>query len=310
MREPSLKRERLGKQGVISESTIRDKLAVQLHVIEEGLTLIDREYHLKGLDTPSGFVDILARDSMGMLVLIELKRSNAAARQAFHELLKYMDLLRSRFHIRPRELRCVIVSTTWRELKGPFSELCHQADIQIRGYQLNVDMEGNPLGASEVKPDPREEQARLYPRYWVACTITDDDRKAIQTELRRWLSIHGVTDYIEVLQQYGGTSSGVPFPYGYIVACGYMRSEIRQRICAEIESDDDVDEDYEWDPEERIISRCFECLEQLTGLRRDLDVIGPEQFAAEILKGWVVEDLVPHGYLTGPVFRRTDCCEK
>lgn len=40
-----------------------------------------------------GFVDILASDATGMLVVIEVKRSDSTAREAIHEVLKYVELL-------------------------------------------------------------------------------------------------------------------------------------------------------------------------------------------------------------------------
>ena len=64
---------------MISEAQLRDQLAVNLGMLEKGLTLIETEHRLVNPIGAKGFVDILARDIFGNRVLIELKRSNAAA---------------------------------------------------------------------------------------------------------------------------------------------------------------------------------------------------------------------------------------
>ena len=77
------------------ESEIRDALAGDLGDLEDGLELIEKEYKLPNPIGGKGFVDILARDRFGLLVVIEIKRSNTTARQAIHEIFKYTALLRT-----------------------------------------------------------------------------------------------------------------------------------------------------------------------------------------------------------------------
>lgn len=76
-----------------NESALRDQIAQHLTDLEDGLELITTEYSLQSLDGAGGRIDILAKDSCGQTVIIEIKRSNETARQALHELSKYITLI-------------------------------------------------------------------------------------------------------------------------------------------------------------------------------------------------------------------------
>jgi RecB family endonuclease NucS len=79
------------KLQVVTEDEIRDLLANQLEVLEPGLCLIEKEKYIPNPLGTRGFIDLLARDASGHFVLIELKRSDASAREAIHEILKYVE---------------------------------------------------------------------------------------------------------------------------------------------------------------------------------------------------------------------------
>ena len=72
------------KDGV--EKHLQELLADQLHLIEEGASLIRREYF-----TASGPVDILLRDANGSIVAIELKRRGDI--DGVEQLTRYLELL-------------------------------------------------------------------------------------------------------------------------------------------------------------------------------------------------------------------------
>ncbi|WP_433494885.1 endonuclease NucS domain-containing protein [Micromonospora sp. CA-248089] len=137
----------------MSENAIRDELAMRLDLIEPGLVLLAKEYKLPNKAGSAGRIDILARDETGCLVVIELKRSNAAARQALHELAKYVELLQREKGIGSADVRVLIVSTEWRELLAPFSQAAREWSANLRGYQLVLERDGvTPVGAREVRP--------------------------------------------------------------------------------------------------------------------------------------------------------------
>lgn len=106
-----------------TEAELRTELAKRLELIEPRLSLIGEEHFLANAQGSSGRIDILARSTADQsYVVIELKRSNQASRQALHELEKYVPLLRANYGIDRRQIRCYVVSTIWHELLVPLSE--------------------------------------------------------------------------------------------------------------------------------------------------------------------------------------------
>lgn len=87
------------------EDEIRAILAGQLHVLEHGMQLIDIEKYIPSHVGTRSFIDILARDSNNRWVLIELKRSDVAARQAIHEIYKYVEVVKEHLKARDDEIR-------------------------------------------------------------------------------------------------------------------------------------------------------------------------------------------------------------
>lgn len=137
----------------IREDHMRDKLADQLSLIEDELSLIDVNYHLPNSEGTRGFIDILARDRHGVFVVVELKRSSKTSREALHEVMKYTELLQREIGVDKSEIRAAIVSTHWEELRVPFSHLKRGWSVELRGYLLTLREDGiTPLTASEVMP--------------------------------------------------------------------------------------------------------------------------------------------------------------
>ena len=135
-----------------NEATVRDSLASHLEILEHGLVLIEKEYRLPNTLGSSGRIDILAKDEFGNRVIIEVKRSDASARQALHELFKYSSLYRDKEGLRPGNVRSILVSTEWRELRVPFAEYLRIAQAQCEGFELEVDPDGNVVGATKHQP--------------------------------------------------------------------------------------------------------------------------------------------------------------
>jgi hypothetical protein len=54
--------------------------------------LVEANHRLPNDAGDQGFIDILARDRLNNLVIIELKRSDPSAREALFEMLKYLPL--------------------------------------------------------------------------------------------------------------------------------------------------------------------------------------------------------------------------
>ncbi|MDB5740982.1 MAG: hypothetical protein JWP16_2022 [Alphaproteobacteria bacterium] len=125
-----------------SEDEIRDYLAKNLHLVEPGLTLIDKEKLLPNDKGAKGFVDLFVRTATGQLVVIEIKRSDAAARQCLHELSKYAALLRQNLLVKDSEFRLVVLSTDWHELLVPFAEFVTATRYNCSGHVIVLDKKG------------------------------------------------------------------------------------------------------------------------------------------------------------------------
>jgi len=74
----------------VNEYEIRDYLALNPHVIEEGLRIVEKEHRVE-----PGFIDLYAVDKHGRKVVIELKRVKAGE-EAVRQLIRYLEALRKR----------------------------------------------------------------------------------------------------------------------------------------------------------------------------------------------------------------------
>lgn len=99
-----------------NEAGLRDHLAENLEKIELGLTLVKTEHAVPNARGAGGKVDILATDTLGNYVCIEVKRSDNSARATLNELSKYLVLLCQQNDLQKERVRCVLVSTHWHEV--------------------------------------------------------------------------------------------------------------------------------------------------------------------------------------------------
>lgn len=134
------------------EAALRDLVATQLSVLDAGLTLVEIEKYIPSDIGTRSFIDILARDNRQRWVLIELKRSDAAARQAIHEIYKYTEAVKKHLGARDDELRAIIVSTEWTELLVPFSRLIQDTSISVKGIKIAIDEATGQISKETVEP--------------------------------------------------------------------------------------------------------------------------------------------------------------
>lgn len=133
-----------------NEDVVRNSLAENLDLLEKNLVLDDTEVTIPAMQGASGRIDILARDAFGNRVIIEVKIADGAARSGPAELLKYGTLLIHQHRIPVDQIRCIIASTTWHELRSPIAKLAECAPFPIEGFQLHVDEGGTVTGADKV----------------------------------------------------------------------------------------------------------------------------------------------------------------
>lgn len=149
------------------ESTIRDWLSINLEFIENGLSLIKTEFPLPDELGSKGFIDILAKDTYNNFVIIEIKRANSTARQAFTEILKYHALIKQRYKAKDSEIRIIIISTHWSELIRAFSELKNRTTFAIKGFKIDIDpVTYIPYSIEEKHSIPISLLDRHFPRIY------------------------------------------------------------------------------------------------------------------------------------------------
>ena len=151
----------------VNEASIRDHLAANLHLIEAGLSLVDKEYYLKNDHGAAGFLDIFAHSSDKRLVIIEIKRTDSAAREAIQELYKYAALLRDHSLIQETELRLILLSVEWHELLLPYSEFLRTSPYVISAGKIVLDAQGLPISIEPVEAIPTPTERRIGIRHFL-----------------------------------------------------------------------------------------------------------------------------------------------
>lgn len=122
-----------------NEGEFRDFLVANLDLVEPDLELLEKEHVIENPAGSGGRVDILARDPYGHVVCIEIKRSDSSARSALNELSKYVALLVERDQLQQQMIRCVVVSTHWKELLLPLSYFAHFVGVQVTALAAKRD---------------------------------------------------------------------------------------------------------------------------------------------------------------------------
>lgn len=136
----------------MNENEIRDILASDLSIIEDGLKLHDTEQYIPSAMGTKSFIDILAKDKFGHWVIIEVKKTNAAAREAVHEVFKYIESLQRHFGARNDEIRAIVAAVEWKELLIPFSLLKNETNVAVDGVRLVIETTSRRIEAHAIEP--------------------------------------------------------------------------------------------------------------------------------------------------------------
>ncbi len=182
-----------------SESTIRDALAANISVLEPGLTLLKKEEYIPNSLGTRGFIDLLARDLSNHFVLVELKRSGAASREAIHEVLKYTEGVKQRFRARDDEIRVIIASTEWQELLVPFSRFVADSTISVVGLKIVADSGADSLLAEKVAPLKVSTGRFLAPWHELNYYLAEDSLSKGISDYEAACEAKGIKDYVLVV---------------------------------------------------------------------------------------------------------------
>jgi hypothetical protein len=276
-----------------TEAWLRGELSKRLELLEPGLTLRAIEYRLPNRQGASGSIDILATDRYSATVIIELKKNNQTARQALHELHKYVALLKQDHGLRDSQIRCVLVSTEWHELLVPFSEFARTARWAIDGYRLFLTDTGVPDHAERVVPVAASAELRLCPEHSVYLFREQARRDKALPVLLKLLLDHNLSEYLllklDIKQRrFEGTCDFAL----YLIVPEFAPDErlrARDRL-AQTDWADDLDEEIQFLEEQLVILEATDSF----SLRDEFEIGNPEKLA-NLCITWDVTALIRGG---------------
>lgn len=273
------------------EDKIRESLAARLELLERGLTLRNKEVPLPNAHGAAGRIDILACDTSNNYVVIEIKRSDQAARQAVHEFFKYTSLLQKSLGIPKHRIRCFLVSTVWHELLVPFSELTRIKDYEVRGFKILLGPGGLVLGAEPVQPLPEESvELEFNDEQDLYLFEHEDQRMEFMSALLPKLRAYDYVDFAALIIDHGKQRHNV-FPFGVYLAATVLSDESEERILESLEPDNpfldpDASADGPWTLNDALM---LNIRRSLFGKYTDWDRGTPSKFIG-IANDWVIRE--------------------
>lgn len=182
-----------------TEDEIRDYLAKNLDCIEDGMVLIKKEEYLPNDKGASGFIDIFARAKDGKLVIVEIKRNDAAARQAVQELSKYAALLKASRLIKETEYRLLVLSTDWHELLTPFSEFIHATKYDCEGRKIVLGKNGLPTSIEPIEIQSPSRTRKFSSRHYIFEFRGEEAARDAIEPVAEYMQEAGLRDFILAL---------------------------------------------------------------------------------------------------------------
>lgn len=286
------------------EEKIRAYLAKHLSIISDDLELIEEEYSLKNKYGADGKIDILAKDQDNNYVIIEIKRSDQAARQALHEIAKYTALIKQELLVKDSEIRIIIVSTTWHELLIPFSQAKKYSLQYLEGYRITLDNSNIPIDSEKIIPIDIEIERELSRVQLSFLYTRDKDLKCNKENLEKYVLETGLSDYL-ILEIH--TDDDILYPVGLYFAYQKMNEEFYLSLLEKRKFDSNDDGEYEeaceikdnddFSDEEYINYLEQAILLDLTNnMKCDSFEIGyPEKIAQSLNANWKVDKVHKYG---------------
>lgn len=166
----------------MSEAQVQTFMKSHLHLLEMGLTLIGVGVHVRDSSGSDGYIDILARDSQGYHVIIEIKLQRSAAREGLQELAKYIRLYAEQTGLTSARMRCILVSSDWSELDAAFTELKPAFPCRLTGYKYKIGADGTPQDFALVLPRTSVDHLSLSPYHFL---IVAENASSIEHETKK-----------------------------------------------------------------------------------------------------------------------------
>lgn len=184
-----------------SEKQIQNFLKEHLSLIQPGLKLVNANVLVPNDHGSPGRIDILARDTDGYYVLIELKTNRHSSREAMQQSAKYVYLFAEQNGIARARLRSVILSTDWNELIAPFTELKRTWPCELIGYSFKISPDGCAMNFEVVTPLPFLPSVDMSPYHFI---LLASDTQAVESKLKSSNTVMngiGLNDYVIFILQ-------------------------------------------------------------------------------------------------------------
>ena len=278
---------------ISTEAHLRDELSKHLDILEQGLLLRSTEYRLANDHGSHGRIDILATDRYGATVIIEIKKSNQTARQALHELHKYVGLLKYDHGLRESQIRCMLVSTEWHELLVPFSEFSRTAPWTVDGYRLCLTDAGLPDHVEKIVPVTPPAELRLCPEHKVYFFADRSRRDAALPELLTLLRNHNLAEHLILKLDAKHRKAEEGFCFALYLIVPEFDPEERKRArqwLATTRWANDLDEEIRFLEEQLVIAEVTDAFD----ICDDREIGYPEKLANEC-RNWEIVALIRGG---------------
>lgn len=272
------------------EERIRDFLAINLSVIEPSLSIVRKEYRVANGFGSDGSIDILAKDSLGHYVIIEIKRSNQAARAALHELTKYVALLRSSLGVPAEKIRALLVSTEWKELAVPFSEYQKICEVPTAGYIISAADSGEVICCNKFTPVYVEKGLSISRQQSLILYENSTKRNNGIDMVASAAAKSQLSDFVILTVDYNGRNSNVIYPFGIYFGFSSPISDL------ESEESKRIMQALSWDEELEDSDENFLCAMMNNIRGNDTAEIGhPEKLKLMDELGWSISVVVRNG---------------
>jgi len=277
----------------MKESVLRDLIAKDICKLKQGLTLLQKEQYIPNKHGTKGFIDLYAKDENNRHVLIELKRSAAASRQALHEVSKYIEGVKQYLGAKDSEIVVIIASTDWSELLVPFSYFAEMAPVHVEGVEIILD-EGGDRFRCEEKVPLSVEQGRYFAPWHNIYLYRSRELLDVGTEsIKSSYASKGISDYIIVSFQKMATdgtldrSSQYPF-IAYTATQLFSVGECMSIIEKDEDLLNDAVETIQDLDEEEALSYLHECIEILapSPVQDSYEIGYPAKFCSIIEHGY------------------------
>lgn len=183
----------------ISENELQTLVASNIDFLESGLELLSKEKYIPNTLGTRSFIDLYAKDEKNHHVLVELKRSDSASREALHEVHKYVEGVKSHFGCKDGEIRVIVASTEWKELIVPFSRFVADSPISVTGINIKLSDGNSGFSAEEVTLVDKSKERVIAPWHDLNCYYDEASLNRGIKEYKKYSLEKGIEDYFLVI---------------------------------------------------------------------------------------------------------------